>query len=81
MYKCTVHCSALTLSNLGAFTLFSLSLVFTFIKDETQGTLPGASPLRISWSVGPSFLSLGPILPTLVPPFIPFQLDKYLADL
>ena len=32
---------------------------------ETQSTLPGASPLGISWSVGPSFPSLGPTLPTL----------------
>ena len=48
---------------------------------ETQSTLPGASPLTINWSVGPSFLSLGPNLPTLVPPFFPFQLDSYFQPL
>ena len=48
-----------------------------FIEDETQSTL---SPLGISGSVGPSFPSLGPTLPTLVLPFIPFQTNAYLAD-
>ena len=41
---------------------------------------PGRFSLRHWLVCRPSFLSLCPTLPTLVLPFIPFQLDTYLAD-